>query len=227
MSWQTAPTCDLWDKVKTHYDRGKILVENTERVTIFAWKELCLLISILAFHNISNFITASVLFRIFWKQVVYIFNADTFVYINVLCYTVHCALLSLTWLCFTKCDFQIQGHFFTPLSFTFFSHSRVWKLNRGKYLYKTGTGLYKYKTALSEKGRWMKEREDKSTWGLALQPHLGLVYLLYLQTWHQSNCFPQDWIRTDLQRRILGEEPQASEILTNWPTLQFILTKAL
>lgn len=155
----------------------------------------------------------------------YIFNADTFVYMNLLCYTVDT-------LCFAKFDMTLLHKVWSPdprallypSLFHFLPHSRVWKLNRGKYLYKTGTGLYKYKTALSEKGRWMKGREDKSTWGLALQPHLGLVYLLYLQTWHQSNCFPQDWIRTDLQRRILGEEPQASEILTNWPTLQFILT---
>lgn len=77
----------------------------------------------------------------------------------------------------------------SPPLFFFFTQSRISKLD--KYLCKTGTGLYKYKAALSERGRWMKERKDKCTWGLALQPHLGLVYLLYLQTWHQTH-FPQD-----------------------------------
>ncbi len=94
-----------------------------------------------------------------------------------------------------------------PLSLSFFPIFWVWKLNRGNTCIKLGRASINTKQPCLRRGDGWK-REDKSTWGLALQPHLGLVYLLYLQTWHQSNCFPQDWIRTDLERRILGEEPR-------------------
>ncbi len=65
-----------------------------------------------------------------------------------------------------------------PLSLSFFPTFWVWKLNRGNTCIKLGRASINTKQPCLRRGDGWK-REDKSTWGLALQPHLGLVYLLY------------------------------------------------
>lgn len=126
---------------------------------------------------------------------------------------------SLAWLCFTKVWSPGPRPILSPPISLFFPQSRIWT----KYLCKTGTGLYKYKTALLKGGDgWKQERGQKYLgFGPATSPWLSLLTFYRLGI-NQISLKTESELASWAESLEMNHWPQKFWLL--WSILQFKLT---